>query len=299
MRICNPLNWGCGFATRAGCKPALPVRAPLVAISALIALLRDSRLHCIIISAFALSSLAECHQYDASNAKPGAWHPSKEGPALAPLHASGNGWASTIHTVAVGKRAAVSFDAVTDPVISPLSFATLPTQEVSYVFAVVRSASLDYFLPTLIDAPGLDVRLRRKPLTQEWSFDAGMQGCKPASETNFAIRVNGVDTRRFIPAQGFQLAEISFESPVALHELRIGGAAPRPQWRRHWRGEIGEMIFLSEAPTPQQRNALYRYASRKWGVPVAYDVGGVNVAGTLREMGVDTGTLFANIIVIR
>ena len=247
---------------------------------------------CTLLAIMPVLAFAETYQYDASNVKTNVWQPTKNGFPLVPFHdGSNNGWTSVVSRVSLpnSSRVAVSFNVATNAIISPLAFLGATTQACSYVFAVVRSPSLDHALPTVMDAPHQDVRLRKARHTALWRFEAS---------TFHHVSVNGLDTDVFTPSQNFQLIEVTFTSPVKIGELFIGGAIPRPEWKRQWRGEISELIFLSDIPTPTQREALHDYAKRKWRVPVPH-ADGINAPWILSEMGINTDSVYATFIFIR
>jgi len=248
---------------------------------------------CPLLAIVPLLALAETYQYDASNVKTNVWQPTKNGFPLVPFHGSDNGWTSVVSRVSIPNslRYAVSFNATANAIISPLTFLGATTQTCSYVFAIVRSPSLDCALPTLMDAPRHDVRLRKDRRTKLWNFE---------TSTAYHININGMESESFTPSQNFQLVEVTFTSPspVKIGELYIGGALPRPEWRRAWRGEIGELIFLTDSPTPDQRKALHDYARRKWRVPLPY-AEGINARQVLAGMGITTDTIYSTFIFVR
>ena len=245
---------------------------------------------CTLLATAPLLAFAESHQYCPADASPGAWNPARDGASLVPYHGTGHGWTSAVVKVSGN---VISFDSTANPATSPLAFTgEASTNRISTVFAIVRMASPDGgSLPTLIDAPGHDIRLRRAPLSNpaQWSF-----------ETDGAthVSVNGTDSADFTPSQGFQLVEIDFASPVALNDLRIGGAAPRPQWDRNWSG-IAELILLANAPAPEQRDALRLYAHRKWRVNVPSTPDGMDAQTLLLGLGLRTGNPFSSSLFIR
>ena len=248
---------------------------------------------CGIVSAASLS--AECWQYVAAGAGDSAtWPPVKGGLALVPFHGGSNGWASAVHAVAVSAvgraRFAASFNFPTNGIASPLAFAGAASQEVAHVFVVTRVAALDGFLPTLIDMSPRDLRLRRDRDSGAWAFE-GSPNCR--------VSVNGVDTDAFGVSPKFQLVEIDFEPAVGAGGLRLFNSAGRPEWKRNWRGDVGEVVACTEAPTRAQRQCLLNYFHAKWGVPAAFDVRGVNVIGELKAMGVDHGGVFATLVIVR
>ena len=110
-------------------------------------------------------------------------------------------------------------------------------------------------------------------------------------------RLNGLDTARFEPSPAFQLVEVRFETLPMMRELYVGNAAASPFWLRHWRGEIGELLFFTREPTEQEQHALYNYLRLKWDIPLAYER--VDVVKILDSLGVRRGALFGSILMAR
>ena len=206
---------------------------------------------------------------------------------LAPLHGPSNGWTRAVAQNLASGRGRIDFAVA--GVASPLH-APDATGIVFYAFAVVRcEAAAD--LATLLDAP---CSARFDPVA--WPGDPWTLSTAQL-DAEAAYAVNGVATNTFAGASGHQLVEVFWSAPVALDALYFGGAAASPAWNRAWSGELAELILLAAHPTAAERDALWFYANRKWGVPVAAT--GSGVADTLRSLGVLPGPLFASIVIVR
>jgi hypothetical protein len=272
---------------------------------------------------------AATFQYDAGhddsfNADPPSWKPLGKGsPILRPVHSNhnGNGWSGEIRRESPNHlkslqaqwvpwqgsvrppRLSASFEGATNGAVSPLMFAgDEATNLISYcLIAVCVTNIAERCLPTLIGAPCRDVCLWREPVDAlrgepSWRFEAPPSTNAPCH----AILVNGADAREFAFATDFTLVEVTFAQPVPLSGLYIGGAPASPRWNAHWRGGVGEVILMAEAPrTPRQRAALYHFMRWKWGIPLECDVSGVNVRHELRLMGVDDGGRYSSAVIIR
>jgi len=249
------------------------------------------------VTTFALTANAQVIQFDAS--RPAAfslsgnavqeWRAVRPGTALAPFHAPGNGWAAVTRLAPYGTKATVSFNGGGNATPSPLAFGENAAATISAVFAVVKCET-PAPLSTLMDAP-VDVRTAAKPaIPPSWAFPEEQLG------NAVSYRVNGVQTADFAPSASFQLIEIHFPAPPELRELFIGGAIPAPHWRRNWRGEVAELLFLPSAPSPQERNAIHHYVSVKWGVGVPY-VNDFDIASRLRDLGISADVFSTRLIV--
>ena len=242
----------------------------------------------------AASAHALCLQFDASSPATlttngnavTAWVSIKGGVTLMPIHGASNGWSAAILQPAPGKSS-VSFrsqDGISVP--SPLAFhGTEATQKVAYVFAIVRSQTPRHRM-TLLDAP-VDVRLETGNQFQEEQL---------GNTATYAI--NGHGTPTFLPSDRWQTVEVTFQTPVAINALYLGGSVPNPAWKRNFNGEISELVLLPAQPAPEQRNALLHYARAKWGARTDCDP--LFTSGTtLRTMGMDTGDTFTALLRIR
>ena len=217
------------------------------------------------------------------------WRSVRTGATLIPLHGASNGWDSAV--VSHGARLAVSFIANGSAIPSPLSFGENNDTPVSTVFAVVKCAA-PARLSTLLDTP-VDVRTTAKPsLLPSWAFPTEQLG------NTVEYRINGAATSDFTPSSAYQLVEARFPSPLELSDIFIGGSIPSPLWKRNWRGEIAELLFFPMTPSPEQRNALHHYLSRKWGVPAPYSHSHASPA-LLASLGISTGDIFNTAIIVR
>ena len=268
---------------------------------------------CILISALTLPSFGQSIQFDASSPSTlttngnaiTAWAAVKGGVTLMPIHGASNGWSTaTLHSVS--GRSTVSFtsqDGISVP--SPLAFhGTETTQSVSAVFAIVRSQTPTPYM-TLLDAP-IDIRLES---SMGYAFPFAGEGVPEGRGSGFSFQteqlgntatyaVNGKNTSIFLPSEGWQAVEVTFQTPVALDSLFVGGSVPSPTWNRGWDGEIAEIIFLPSDPTPEQRNALRHYARVKWRVAVDCDASHTSDA-IVREIGVNPGNAFTTFLFVR
>ena len=243
-----------------------------------------------------MATRAETFQFDAAHAASlslGAsntvaqWRSRAGDAILAPLHGPSNGWSHAAARDLETGRGRVDF--AVPGVASPLQPANA-TGAVAYAFAVVRCAAPADFA-TLFDAP-CSARFD----ATAWPGDPWTLSTVQL-DAEAAYAVNGVATNAFAGSTGHQLIEVFWSVPVALDALYVGGAAATPAWSRAWPGELAELVFLAAHPDAAERDALWFYANRKWGVPVA--ASGAGVAETLRDLGVLPGPLFASIVTVR
>ena len=221
------------------------------------------------------------------------WRAVKSGAALTPLHGSSNGWETAVRLAPYGEKAAVSFtDSNGNAVPSPMTFGEDDDTPVSTVFAVIKCTTPAQ-LSTLIDAPTVDIRLTAKPtVLPSFKFSEEQLGYTAT------YRVNGTATASLTPSSSYQLVEVLFSSPLELSDIFVGGSVAVPSWKRNWRGEIAELLFLPSPPSPQERNAVHHYVSRKWGVAVPYTPNYASPA-LLSALGVSTGDIFSTVIIVR
>jgi len=249
----------------------------------------------------ALSLHAQAVQFDASrhdtlalsqNNAVQEWRSVKTGALLIPLHGASNGWGAATLLAPYGVKGTVAFDdANSNAAPSPMAFGGDIDFPVATIFAVIKCDS-PFPLSTLIDAP-VDIRLETMP---SWAFQTEQHG------NAIQYRVNGVDTPDFSPSSSFQLVEARFITETgnrpSLQGLYLGGSAPSPLWRRNWRGEIAELLLFPFDPSPDERNAVHRYLSVKWGVPAPHwrDDSAPSI---LRALGIDAGAAFSTAIIVR
>ena len=226
-------------------------------------------------------------QYEGAGVSSNAWVAAREGGTLTALHGASNGW-SFAEVRHIGARRAAGFEEGA----SAFAFPPGATNRVAALYAVVRSETPEA-MATLIEAPkNVCVRLEASPL-RPLRWQPEQLGYRADH------RVNGIETGRFEASANFQLVEAHFETWPVMRELYVGNAAASPLWQRHWRGEIGELLFFTRAPTEPEQQAVYHYLRLKWGVPLAYDTRGTNVAATLDGLGIRRGALFGSLFLVR
>jgi len=250
---------------------------------------------------------AQVAQFDASRADAFTlsgntvqeWRSVKLGAALTPFHGSSNGWETASRLAPYGEKPTVSFtNGSGNAVPSPMAFGeagrlggdafALP---VATIFAVVKCETPAQF-STLIDAP-VDVRLTAQPtVPPSFKFSEEQLG---HTATYF---INGAETADFAPSSAYQLVEVTFGNPLELSDIFIGGSVPSPSWKRNWRGEIAELLFLPISPSPEERNAIHDYVSHKWDVAVPYAPDSASPA-LLASLGISAGNLYNSVILVR
>ena len=227
-------------------------------------------------------------QYEGAGATSNEWFAARHGEPLVALHNASNGW-NAAEIRQVGKHRTVGFPETA----SPFTFPTNTANPVAVVYAVVRNSGALEGMETLVEAP-YNVCVRLVPplfASEALKWQEELLGWRAT------YRVNGKDTARFEPSPAFQLVEIRFETPPLMRDLYIGNAAASPLWQRHWRGEIGELLFFTREPTQQEQHALYNYLRLKWGIPLAYDT--VDAVAILNELGIRRGAVFGTLFIVR
>jgi len=252
-----------------------------------------------------LAATAQVAQFDASrnasftltgNAVQ-EWRSVRLGAALTPFHGSSNGWETAVRLAPHGEKSIVSFNGSGNAVPSPMAFGeagrlggdafALP---VTTIFAVVKCATPVQF-STIIDAP-VDIRL-----TTQTTVPPSFKLSEEQLGHTVMYYVNGAETANFTPSASYQLVEVLFPSPLEPSDIFIGGAVASPSWRRGW-GEIAELLFFPTPPSPQERNAVHDYVSRKWGVAVPYAPDSASPA-LLASLGISAGNLYNSVIIAR
>jgi hypothetical protein len=226
-------------------------------------------------------------QYEAAAASSNEWRAARTGSSLSALHKAGNGWtAAEVKTI--GRHKAMGFGEGA----SAFAFPNNATNKVAVVYAVVRSDEAGE-LATLIEAP-YNVSAR---LASSWQWETSWHWQTEQLGYRASYRVNGLPTTRFEPSDAFRLVEIHFETPPEMRGLYVGNAAASPLWQRHWRGEIGELLFAMRELTELEQHALYNYFRMKWGIPLVYER--VDTVNFLESLGVQRGPLFGSIFMVR
>jgi hypothetical protein len=237
--------------------------------------------------ATAPSRAAVVWQYEGEGASSNEWRAAKAGSSLVALHGASNGWVSAEVRI-VGQHKAVGFGEGA----SAFAFQSDATNRVAVVYAVVRNNEVEE-LATLLEAPR-NVCVR---LASSWQWETSWHWQTEQLGFRAGYRVNGKATSRFEPSDAFQLVEVRFETRPEMRELFVGNAAASPLWLRHWRGEIGELLFFTRELTEQEQHAVYNYLRLKWGVPLSYER--VGAAGILDSLEIRRGSLFGTIFMTR
>jgi len=152
----------------------------------------------------------------------------------------------------------------------------------------------------LLDFP-YNVRLHTTPRTGRTRLffeTVTANGAWQPSSTE--ISVNGTNDTEFFPSQGFQLVEVKFAPKAELLKIRLGGVIPTYLWKNEWQGGIGEIIFLTENPTFEEREALKFYAHKRWRVDVTPpDMDSRHAADILKSLEIVHGFVVSTLIIVR
>ena len=101
------------------------------------------------------------------------------------------------------------------------------------------------------------------------------------------------------PANGTpHLVEVAFPEPVAASELYLGGHPATPAWNRAWQGRVFEALFCFGEPSSTDADALRSYLSLRWALGLPFP-STPDIAARLRTLGVDSGSLYATILILR
>jgi hypothetical protein len=213
------------------------------------------------------------------------WRAAPGTDALVPVHAATNGW-----TAPFLDGGGVSFLA-TNGIASPLAFAPAATGAVSRVLLVADCAEARPWA-TLLDAP---VGAALAPTPFSWDEPRfATSNCLGA----VAVSVDGI-AGAAMPTNGTpHLVEVAFPEPVAASELYLGGHPATPAWNRAWQGRVFEALFCFGEPSSTDADALRSYLSLRWALGLPFP-STPDIAARLRTLGVDSGSLYATILILR
>ena len=213
------------------------------------------------------------------------WRATRGGATLAAVHPATNGW-----VVAFADRGGVSF-AGTNGVASPMEFNNAPTGAVAWVLIVADCTEARPW-SALLNAP---VGAAFAPRAFEWDLVRfTTSNCLGA----VSVSVDGV-AGAAMPTNGTpHLVEIAFPEPVAADELYLGGHPATPAWRRSWQGRVFEALFCFGEPSATDTDALRAYLSLRWALGLSFP-SAPDIAARLQALGVDSGSLYATILILR
>jgi len=213
------------------------------------------------------------------------WRAARGGASLVAVHPATNGW-----TASFADRGGVSF-AATNGVASPLAFDIGTTGSVARVLLVADCTEAQPW-SALLDAPSGAMLAPRA-----FAWDAvrfASSNCLGA----VAVSVDGLSDAA-MPVDGApHLVEISFPEPVPAPGLYLGGHPATPAWNRSWQGRVFETLFCFGEPSEKDADALRSYLSLRWRLGLDFDPP-LDIAARLRALGVDSGSLYATILILR
>ena len=213
------------------------------------------------------------------------WRAARGGASLVAVHPATNGWAA-----AFAEGGGVSF-AVADGVASPLWFDPATTGAVARVLFVADCAEARPW-SVLLDAP---TSAALAPRAFEWE---AVRFAESNCLGTVAVSVDGVAGAAMPVDSAPHLVEVAFPAPVAASELYLGGHPATPAWDRSWRGRVFEALFCFGEPPEESAEALRSYLSLRWSLDLDFDPP-PGIAARLRALGVDTGTLYSTILILR
>ncbi len=213
------------------------------------------------------------------------WRAASGGAMLVTVHPATNGWSA-----AFAERGGVSF-AGTNGVASPLEFDPATTGAVARVLLVADCTEARPW-SALLDAP---VGAALAPRAFEWDL---VRFATSNCLGNVEVSVDGA-AGAAMPTNGTpHLVEVAFPVPVAADELYLGGHPATPAWNRSWQGRVFEALFCFGEPSATDTDALRSYLSLRWRLGL--DFGSPpDIAMRLRALGVDPGSLYATILILR
>ncbi|MBR1836449.1 MAG: hypothetical protein IJ783_04105 [Kiritimatiellae bacterium] len=232
----------------------------------------------------AAANAAEVAQFRAEDFGP-EWPAARGRATLSAVHAPANGWAA-----AFADGGGVSFDA-TNGVASPLAFDSAVTVPVSRVMIVACCAGAESWA-SLLDAPTGAALAPRTFARESASFAAG--NCLGA----VAVSVDGTPGAAMPTDSTPHLVEISFPEPVSAADLYLGGHPASPSWNRSWRGKVHEALFCFGETAAAEDEAIRAYLSLRWRLGLDFDTP-PDIAGRLRALGVDPGTAYDTVLILR
>ena len=232
----------------------------------------------------AAASAAEVAQFRAEDF--GAeWRATRGGEELTAVHPATNGWSA-----AFAARGGVSFSA-TNGVASPLAFDIATTGAVARAL-IVADCTESRPWSALLDAPSGAMLAPRMFAWEIVRFASS--NCLGV----VAVSVDGV-AGAAMPTNGTpHLVEVAFPEPVAASELYLGGHPATPAWNRSWQGRVFEALFCFGETSETDADALRSYLSLRWALGLAFP-SAPDIAARLRALGVDPGSLYATILILR
>ena len=213
------------------------------------------------------------------------WRAARGGAALLAVHPATNGWAA-----AFADHGGVSFVA-TNGVASPFKFDPAPTGAVARVLIVADCTEARPW-SALLDAP---VGAALEPRAFDWNVVRfATSNCLGA----VSVSVDGVAGAAMPTNETPHLVEVAFPEPVAADELYLGGHPATPAWNRAWQGRVFEALFCFGDPSATDADVLRAYLSLRWALGLSFP-SAPDIAARLRALGVDSGSLYATILILR
>ena len=214
------------------------------------------------------------------------WRATRGGATLSAVHPATNGWVA-----AFADRGGVSF-AGTNGVASPMEFNNAPTGAVAWVLIVADCTEARPW-SALLNAP---VGAAFAPRAFEWDL---VRFATSTCLGGVEVSVDGT-AGAAMPTNGTpHLVEVAFQEPVAADELYLGGHPATPAWDRAWQGRVFEALFFCFGdPSATDADALRAYLSLRWALGLSFP-SAPDIVARLRALGVDPGSLYATILILR
>lgn len=210
------------------------------------------------------------------------WTSNHPNGTLVPVHPETNGW-----THAELNDDGICFDITT----APFEFNSTTSLSIASLFAVASFPSAEWH-STLIDAP-CSIRVEPiSPFLDAWHF------VESQLDETLQIQINDIPTTRLQISESWMLIKVAFDRPCPSEELFIGGPPTTPAWNQNWQGKLAELIFLTDEPTEEQSEAIRRYLSVKYQLPIRTRPT-PQILETLSALSIDTSGLFQSLLFVQ